>query len=449
MSSSPLETGDRGVRQRAGRRPRAVVVHESRIEQPDLRRGQADARRGVHRLDHVVGERARALVEPLDLARPAAAARGRRAVRMGWIVTAAYGSSWSVRTRPAPKTTGAARPRPGRRRRAPASSRIARPNRGTSPGPNGDQAYRSSPTPTASRVTGAGLRQRGFELGGSRSRGRPGAPAGTRPPPAAGRPRSGTGPGFPATRAWTGGSPGAVRLDDPPGPRGPAHAAASIHVARDLLAGGEPGRRAARSGVQHRRRGRAGGGTSFTASGPPTTMPSPGPSRRGRDAGQSSTRPGPATSSVGNAAPIATRGPLLDPFGAPALHPEPVPAAVRAAARRPAHARSGTAPPSMPRVPPHAAHRAGARRSGRRAPPRTRGGSTGTRGGAARGPDQPRRAALGAGRTASTSGPGPAGRGDRRSLRSPSASTVGHSDASTHAAPSIARPGRGDVPTWQ
>src|SRR6266540_3223864 len=149
-------------------------------------------------------------------------------------------------------------------------------------------------------------------------------------------------PWLPATSACTAASLG--RLDwTMTRPEGRAHPAASIHSARDRSAAASPGRRAARSASRMPTRSSPGGGTSFTASGPPTTIPAHGsappvPRRTGTEATRA------AHSSTRSTPPRAmpnTRPPQL--------------------AQRPgaSHTTHRVSPASSRMVPPHDAHRAG------------------------------------------------------------------------------------------
>ena len=103
--SSPSGSESRGLATKPAC-PCAIVVDEARRPQPDLVRGQADAGRRVHRLDHVRRRAARrASSNDLDGRRRLRGARGRRA----------FGSASRSRSFPtdaARALTGAARPRP-------------------------------------------------------------------------------------------------------------------------------------------------------------------------------------------------------------------------------------------------------------------------------------------------------------------------------------------------
>ena len=427
----PLETGELGVGERVRAGLVAGVEDDEPDRTPDLGGRQADARRVVHRLDHVGGERARARRRTARRSRRAAAGRGRRAVGSdGSSRCVASSVAWEGPCPPGTKTTDAARPRPWRRRPGSASCRTARPNAGTSPGPTVTRHTVLLPEPgRRAACMGPSAGERRLQLGGPRHAEHRGAPPGTRPRRASARRPGGTAPGC---RPRAPGPAGRSACSTGPrrGRRGRAHAAASIHSARERSPAARPGRRAARSASRMPTRSSPGGGTSFTASGPPTRIPRSPSAGRG-----SGSAPGRAPDRhSGDPA-----GPLLDALGAAAGEPEHPAAAVRAPAGRLAAPRTGPRPPPAGAVPPHAAHRAGlaagpahagdavaGQRRVQERPPRA----------LHQGPTRRGARPSGPGRTTSTGGQArPAGatlRGPGRAAASP----VGHSDAHhAHARP--------------
>src|SRR6266545_2792153 len=223
----------------------------------------------------------------------------------------------------------------------PARSRTALPNAASPWGRTVTKHTVCPSAPEASSVTGSRARRWSSSSADPATR-NTGWPTGNPARSRRGRSARWNRPGLPATSACTAASLGLL-VWTMTRPEGRAHPAASIHSARDRSAAASPGRRAARSASRMPTRSSPGGGTSFTASGPPTTIPAHGsappvPRRTGTEATRA------AHSSTRSTPPRAmpnTRPPQL--------------------AQRPgaSHTTHRVSPASSRMVPPHDAHRAG------------------------------------------------------------------------------------------